>query len=184
LPRAIVAYRRGLAQDPADDRLRTALTYTREQVKYPLGLARQLQPETDRWPPGLSLQVLDGYAFGFYVAGCLAATGWRMTRRRTSLVIAAVVSILAAIPAIGSGVQWWHARRDAAMPVVVAARDEPLRVGNGLDYPPTLDLPRGAELRRLFERGGWLQIETGGGAVGWVPIDAVVPVHEPAAAVQ
>ena len=178
LPRAIAAYRRGLALDPADARLRTALAYAREQVKYPPGLAHQLRPEADWWPSGLTLQVVGGYAFGLYVAGCLAVTRWRMTRRRLWLAIGVTLFGLAAVPALGSGVYWWHARRDAAMPVVVAARDEPLRVGNGVDYPATLDLPRGVELRRLFDRGGWLQVETNGGAIGWIPNESVIPVRD------
>jgi len=51
-----------------------------------------------------------------------------------------------------------------------------LRTGNGTEYPPRLDvaLPRGAEVRRLFERGGWYQVELSGGPVGWLPREAVV----------
>lgn len=184
LSRAIAAYRRGLALDPADSRLRTALDYAREQVKYSPGLAQQLRPEHDWWWPELTLQVLGGYAFGLYVAGCVAFTRWRMTRRRSWLVVGLTLFLVAAVPATGSGLHWWQAHRDAVTQIVVAARDEPVRIGNGVDYPATLDLPRGVELRQLYERGGWLQVETGGGAVGWVPIESVVPVREPAAPVQ
>jgi uncharacterized protein YraI len=56
----------------------------------------------------------------------------------------------------------------------VVNRDLPLRAGNGAEYPAKLDLPRGCEVRRLVERGDWLQVETAGGAIGWVPRDAVV----------
>jgi hypothetical protein len=178
LPHAIAAYRRGLALDPADAKLRAALAYAREQVQYPPGpdLVALLRPERDLWPPWLSLRYLGVYAFALYFAGCLAATRWRMTRRRRWFVAAGVMLAVAAVPAVGTGVEWWRARRDAAEPIVVVARDVPLRAGNGPEYPPRLDapLPRGCEVRQLFERGGWVQVETGGGAVGWVPRDVVV----------
>ena len=35
-------------------------------------------------------------------------------------------------------------------------------------------LPRGAEVRELARRGGWMQVEIPGGAVGWVPLAAVI----------
>ena len=97
-----------------------------------------------------------------------------MTRGRTWLALGLTFFALAAVPAFGSGVRWRSARRDAAQPIVVASHDEPLRAGNGVEYPPILDLPRGAEIRKLFDRGGWLQVETGGGLVGWVPVAAVI----------
>ena len=172
LPHAIVAYRRGLALDPADAKLRTALEHARDQVAYPPGSG--LRPTPTLWPPWLSLRYVGVYAFALYCAGCLAATRWRMTRHRRWLVSAGVFFAVAAVPAIGSVIEWQRQRRDVAEPVVVVVRDVPLRAGNGADYPAKLNLPRGCEVRRLFERGGWLQVETAGGAVGWVPPAAVV----------
>jgi tetratricopeptide (TPR) repeat protein len=178
LPHAIAAYRSGLALDPTDAKFRTALAYARAQVQYPPApeLARVMQPEPEYWPPWLALRTLGVYAFGLYFAACLAATRWCMTRRRRWLAAAGLALALAAVPAVGSGVEWLRRRHDAAEPVVVLARDCPLRVGNGPDYPPRLDapLPRGAEVRRLFERSGWVQVELSGGPVGWLPRDAVV----------
>jgi tetratricopeptide (TPR) repeat protein len=176
LPQAIAAYRRGLALDPADGALHTALDYAREQVQYPPApdTARLLRPERGTWPARLTLRSVGGYAFGGYFAACFAATRWRMSHRRRWLVAAGLLLALAILPAIGNGIEWWQAQGDAAESVVVVARALPLRAGNGADYPPKLELPRGCEVRRLFERGGWLQVRTGGGAVGWVQADAVV----------
>jgi hypothetical protein len=176
LPRAIVAYRRGLVLDPGDNALRAALDYARVQVRYPPGpdVVLQLLPERDYWPRWLTLRRFGGYAFAAYFATCLAATRWRMTRRRRWLIVAVAPLIAAAVPIIGNGIESWQGRCDAAEPIVVVARDEPLRTGNGIDYPPKLELPRGCEVRRLFERGGWLQVRTGGGVVGWVPANAFV----------
>jgi hypothetical protein len=54
--------------------------------------------------------------------------------------------------------------------VLVLTADEVLRTGNGPSYPARLDapLPRGAEVRERARRGGWVQVELTGGAVGWV----------------
>jgi hypothetical protein len=178
LPRAILAYRRGLSLDPANEKLQTALAYARGRVEYPPSpaLADLMRPERELWPAWLSLQYLGLYAFIAYTAVCLAVTRWRMTRRRGWLMLAAVAAAVALVPAVGSGVGWWRQRRDEARPVVVVARPQVLHAGNGADYPPRLEapLPRGAEVRRLFERGGWLQVELSGGVVGWVPHQAVV----------
>jgi hypothetical protein len=179
LPHAIAAYRRGLAIDPADAKLRTALDYARDQVPYPP--AGELRPRPDLWPAWLSLRYVGVYAFALYFAGCLAATRWLMTRRRRWLVAAGLLLAIAAVPAVGSAIAWQREQRDAAQPVVVVNRDAPLRTGNGADYPAKLDvpLPRGCEVRRLFERGGWLQVETAGGAIGWLPQNAVVTADLP-----
>ena len=93
------------------------------------------------------------------------------------------VVVLREHSAVGSGVEWLRRQRDDATPVVVLARSELLRTGNGSEYPPRLDvpLPRGAEVRRLFERAGWYQVQLSGGPVGWLPRDAVVGPSEPEA---
>jgi hypothetical protein len=176
LPRAIAAYRRGLALDPADARLQTALDYARSQVPYPPAteVARLLRPERDWWPPSLTLQHFGGYAFGLYCLACLAVMRWRMTRGRQWLVVSLFAFYVVVIPVAGSGVEQLRARNDKKEPIVVTARDVPLRLGNGTDYPTKLDLPRGCEVRQVFERSGWLQVRTGGGEIGWVPASATV----------
>ena len=35
-------------------------------------------------------------------------------------------------------------------------------------------LPAGAEVRELSRRGGWVQVELPGGAVGWLPLSVLV----------
>jgi hypothetical protein len=177
LPRAILAYRRGLRLDPSNLKLETALVYARSRVEYPPSPAAGLmQPDRKFWPGWLELHRLGFAAFAAYTIACLAVTRRRMTRRRLWLGIAICGAVIALVPAVGSGVEWLRRQRDDATPVVVLARSEMLRTGNGTEYPPRLDvaLPRGAEVRRLFERGGWYQVELSGGPVGWLPRDAVV----------
>ncbi|HTK75838.1 MAG TPA: hypothetical protein VL371_11315, partial [Gemmataceae bacterium] len=138
--------------------------------------ARLMQPERDYWPTWLALRSLCVCAFILYFAACLAVTRWRMTRRHLWLSVAVTAAVIALVPAVGSGVEWLRRQRDEATPVVVLSRSEMLRTGNGTEYPPRLDvaLPRGAEVRRRFERGGWYQVELSGGPVGWLPREAVV----------
>jgi len=177
LARAILAYRRGLRLNPGDPKLETALAYARSRVEYPPSpTADLMRPEREYWPGWLELHRLGVVAFATYSIACLAVTRWRMTRRRLWLRLAVGAAVIALIPTAGSGVEWLRQLRDAATPVVVLARSEMLRTGNGTEYLPRLDvaLPRGAEVRRLFERGGWYQVELSGGPVGWLPRDAVV----------
>lgn len=129
---------------------------------------------TGIWPEWLVLSEVGVYAFVVYCIGCLALTRWRMTSRRTWLAVGIVAITLAAVPLIGSAVEWQRHRRDAAEPIVVVAHNVPLRLGNGIEYPTIGELPRGCEVRRIGERGGWLHIETSSGAVGWLPADAVI----------
>lgn len=182
--RAILSYRRGLRIGPGDAKLETALTYARSRVEYPPSPAAELmRPEREYWPGWLELHRLGLVAFVAYSVACLSVTRWRMTRRRLWLRIAIVAAVVALTPAVGSGVEWLRRQRDDATPVVVLARSEVLRTGNGPEYPPRFDvaLPRGAEVRRLFERGGWYQVELSGGPVGWLPREAVVSPSEPEA---
>jgi tetratricopeptide (TPR) repeat protein len=173
LPRAIFAYRRGLALDPADAKLRQALDFARNQVNYPTA-AELLHPESELWPRRLVLRSFGLYAFALYCVACASLARWRMVALRMWLTVGVISFILAAVPAVGSTVKWWQTRRDVAEPIVVVVRDIPLRAGNGADYATKAELPLGCEVRRLFERNGWLQLQTGGGLIGWVPPDAVV----------
>src|SRR5262245_16382207 len=184
LPRAILAYRRGLRLNPGDRKLEAALAHGRLQVEYPPSRAAELmQPEGEYWPGWLELHRLGFVAFAAYTVACLAVTRWRMTSRRLWFWVAVTAAVIALVPAVGSGVEWLRWQRDAASPVVVLVRSEMLRTGNGAEYPPRLDvpLPRGAEVRRLFERAGWYQVQLAGGPVGWLPRNAVVSPSEPEA---
>jgi tetratricopeptide (TPR) repeat protein len=173
LPRAILAYRRGLRLAPNDRDLRRNLAHAREQVAHPPGSVGR--PPVDHWPPWLPRPVPGWLLAGVAVAyslGCLALTRWLMWRRGR-LLAAALVAFLAALLLGGwLAVERWRERRDTLQPLVVIADDGVLlRRGNGPSYPPRCEVPlsRGVEGRRLFERGSWLKIELAGGEVGWVP---------------
>jgi hypothetical protein len=101
----------------------------------------------------------------------LAFIRWRMVREGPWLRIGAWCCIIALLPLAGFAWEEWQISYDEREPLVVIAVDEiRLRKGNGLAYPPVVDIPlnRGVEARRLFQRGDWLQIELGSGELGWV----------------
>ncbi len=173
LPRAILAYRRGLRRAPLDPTLRDCLSEAREQVVYPDNtvFGRPALLATRPFLPGWLNNCLLAAAALLYAAGCTMVARLLMVRRWRWLV-GGTVALLAA------GLLTWflgqYARTLAAEdahPLVVIAEDGVLlRKGDGLAFPPRYDtvVNRGVEARLLFERDGWVQIELSGGEVGWV----------------
>jgi tetratricopeptide (TPR) repeat protein len=179
LPRAILAYRRGLRLSPDDHELRTSLAHARSEVVYPepgnLG-----RPPVDHWPPWLPRATavrLLALAVVFYALVWLAFTRWLMTQRGWLLAAGGLGLALVAVLAFLLMGEVRQARFEADHPLVVIARDKVvLRKGNGDAYPPRYDTPlnRGVEARLIFARNDWLQIELSAGEVGWVPRNAVL----------
>jgi hypothetical protein len=177
VPRAVLAYRRGLRLAPDDADLRAGLTAARERAVPPSDSRLGRPPSDDRppWLPRLRSRWLFLGAALFYTAACAAATRWLMTRNVRLLWAAGVAAALATVLA---GALVWQKRLeadDAARPLVVIAEDGVLvRVGDGPSYPKRYEaaLRPGVEARLLVERDGWLQIELSGGEVGWVPASA------------
>jgi hypothetical protein len=178
LARAILAYRRGLQLDPADHELRRRLEYARQQVYHaPPGTFGQ--PPTDhrppwlpRWPGLLFTLAAAGYALAW-----LAFVRWRMVRRRLWLNVAGAWAVFMLLFLAGWAAEARQISLERRYPPVVIARDGvQLLVGNGSRYPPRYETPlhRGVEAQLRHDRGRWLQIELGGGQVGWVPRDAVL----------
>lgn len=173
LPEAIFAYRRGLRLDPHHRTLQTHLTHARQRVPVTPGID---PPEEPARPWSAWLRPL---ALICYLCGIPVLFWWGATRRREPALAAiglilgcAVLEYLATYRETG--------RREWELvhpPVVIRAEKTPLRMGNGPSFTthPTVPLlPAGQEGRRLLERGGWIQIEVPGGAVGWVPRVAVL----------
>lgn len=173
IPGAIVAYRRGLELDPSDDKLHRALNYARDQVAY---LSPDHRPAENLWPYWLSIRRFPWLTFAAYSLGWLALTRWWMIRWRGWLIAAALGFAITAVPAIGTAIEWRDRARDEVTPVVVLKSDTVLRSGNGADYAPRFDapLPRGQEMQRIFDKGGWFQVELPNGVVGWVPRESCV----------
>jgi hypothetical protein len=174
LPRAILAYRRGLRFAPADRGLQEGLAAARSQVAFPQGdtLGRPPVEQRPPWLPRFAAGWYLALAFVAYTCACLAAARWWMLRRGRLLALAGLGFLVALVLLAGLVAEEWRDNDLVARPLVVIADDGVLlRNGNGLRYPPRYETPlnRGVEARLLFVRGDWLQIELNGGEVGWVP---------------
>jgi hypothetical protein len=183
LPRAVLSYRRGLRLSPTDAALRAGLDEARARVAYASdgGFGR---PPDDGRPPWLPRLGSDWFFLGAaagYVAACVLLTRWLMVRGRPWLVGGAAALALAAgfTALLVLAVRSERAERER--PLVVISEDGVLlRKGDGLPYPPRYDTPlnKGVEARRLYEHGGWVQIELSGGEVGWAQRDCLL-IDEP-----
>jgi tetratricopeptide (TPR) repeat protein len=175
LPRAILAYRRGLRLAPADRVLRRNLAHARARVLHLAGSGLGRPPD-DLRPAWLLSAPRSLFALAVAAYACLWAclTRWYMVRRARWLVLAALALVVAAGPALLLVIE---AHLESRRPVVViAANGVLLRKGHGRSFPPRFDTPlaRGVEASLLFQRDGWLQIELSGGEVGWVHADDAV----------
>ena len=180
LPRAILAYRRGLRLDPSNADLHQSLTFAREQVRYASSGSFGRPPSDDR-PPWLPRLGLAAWSFALlllvYALCWMCLTRWWMTRRGRLLYLglAGFAAVAVAVGLLGAGS--YYETRIAAGPLVVVATDGVvLRRGNSEAWPPRYETPlnRGVEAKLLFRRGDWVQVKLSGGEVGWLPAAAVL----------
>src|SRR5262249_24819470 len=102
---------------------------------------------------------------------------WLMLRRGRLLSYALIGFGLTAIAAALLIVASWYEGRPHRHPLVVIAREELLRKGNGRSYPRregSAELRPGVEAWPLCRREGGVEVERSGGEVGWVPADAAL----------
>ncbi len=181
---AIVSYRVGLHFEPTSPHLRAALAAARNQVDYPIeGALGKQTPSVNTWTPA-SNSIL-ALAFIAYVSACVVFTRWRMKRHR-SLLVMSIAFFLAAVTTTGWGLMIFEKERTANVEswAVIKIEGQRLRKGNGWlsDGQPAFParyatpLPIGVEARVLCERADWVQLELGGGEVGWLPKAAVLIV--------
>jgi hypothetical protein len=175
LPGAIAAAHGGLQVASHDVELRRDLETLRDAVAYPPGL--RPEPITG-WRSRIS-----AWDLFIFTTICVLFIVIGLARRFTvrdgwSLPVAGIgaVGMLLAMITVW---QWNREKnREAERPLLVLTRDTSLRKGNGDTHPPRLDakLPRGAEVRELHRRGGWVQVEVASGAIGWIPQETVIPI--------
>jgi hypothetical protein len=180
LPRAIAALHDGLAVARFSRPLQVELDDARAAVQFPLDgeLASQCRPKSvvtvssrmsvsDAW-------ILTGF---LWLLACAGVARFVMTRNFLWLGFA--VLWLAGLTLFG-GLWLQDARyreRDESLPLRVVTDDVILRKGNADAYPPRVEpaLPKGTEIRELTRRGGWVQVQLPGGAIGWLPEAATIP---------
>lgn len=173
LPQRIFELRQRIAANADDTEAWHQLAELRKEVRYPMD---ELRPRESQWPIRLTLAQNWAIALGLTVIASAALRRWWRSRRHLELIAAIVAFSFALFPAIGVMSAWRERTRNEEWPVVVVAQETPLRRGNGDEYPNRIDslLPAGAEVRRLHERNGWLQVELANGVVGWVPAESVI----------
>lgn len=179
LPQAIRAFRDGLDLAPWDADLQRGLAVCRAKVAYPTEdtPAERMRPDPfgslrDRMSP---TDLLAAVA----LSALLLTVGLarRFTTEDSWSTPVALVGLLGLLMALAVGIVIDRQNQfEREHPVVVVAKDTVLRTGNGDAYPPRVEapLPRGAEVRELGRRGGWVQVELPGGAVGWLPAASVL----------
>jgi hypothetical protein len=177
LPRSIAALRDGTAAVPSARELQTELAEARAAVAYPLdGPVGAQCRARDSFTVAARVSVAEAWvlAGGLWLLACACVVRFIMTRGAGWLWTAGAFAL--ALAAFGA--LWVHdarARRDDR-PAHVLLSDALLRTGNASSYPERLDapLPAGAEVRERSRRGGWVQVELPGGAIGWLPLSALV----------
>lgn len=175
LPRAILAYRRGLRLAPGDAALRARLALARERVVFAEGSSRGRieEPAGENGLPYLSTTTLYTLTILCYGLGLLSLTRAWMRRARAWVWSGALLLVLAA----GLGLLLMQRMWTPERPLVVLAKDGVLlRKGNSKLFPAWFaeGLNRGVEATLLHEQEGWCQIELSTGEVGWVAEEDVV----------
>lgn len=177
LPAAILAYRQGLRAAPGNQTLLSNLAFAREQVAYAENGAIA-RPAAAQVASRVRVSLVGLLAaVTLWVGACLSITRWIMTRDRRPLNIGLCLLVAAVCFVVVLLFDRRRAIEETAHPVVVVAQDDlVLRKGNGTSYPPRVSTPlnRGVEMRLVFKRGDWLQVELGSGEIGWVPAAAVL----------
>jgi hypothetical protein len=180
VPKAILAFHEGLALFPYDAELQQSLAAARGTIPYPDAIdpAERIRPDP---PRGVRNRVAPWDVLRFAaVCGGLLAVGLagRLTTRPNWAGPVAALGGAGWLVTAGVLVAMHREKAaDAAEPVAVVAADGvTLRKGNGESYPPRVEarLPRGAEVRVVGRRGGWVQVKLPGGAVGWLPEGVVL----------
>ena len=178
LPKSIVALHEGLAVTRFARSLQVELEDARAAVQFPSdGELAQCKPQ-----PYAGVSTRMSAADAWFLAGALwllACAGLaRFVMTRNALWIVVVGLGTTGLTALG--VLWvLDARdraRDEALPLLIVSDDVTLRRGNASAFSARFDsvLPKGAEVRALTRRGGWVQVQLPGNAIGWLPETAVL----------
>ncbi len=180
LPRGLAALHEGLAVARFSRPLQVELDDARSRVLYPIEgeLTTQCRPRpirtvSTRMSPA-DAWVASGFA---WLLACAGVVRFAMTRNAVWLVFTALWVVALAF----LGALWLQdvrqRERDESLPLLVVTTDVHLRKGNATEYAPRIEpaLPKGAEVRELSRRGGWVQVKLPGGMIGWIPEEVIVP---------
>ncbi|VTR91011.1 Uncharacterized protein OS=Candidatus Entotheonella sp. TSY1 GN=ETSY1_32175 PE=4 SV=1 [Gemmata massiliana] len=179
LPRCIAALHDGLAVARFARPLQVELEDARSRVLYPIegelaghGRPRPARTVSTRMSPA-DAWALAGFA---WLLACGGVVRCVMTRNALWLAFTAFwVAALGLLTVLW--VQDADQRVQESQPLLVVTDEVYLRKGNATEYPARIEpaLPKGAEVRELARRGGWVQVQLPGGMAGWLPETSVIP---------
>ena len=182
LAHALRAYHLGLRIAAHDPDLKAGMAYARQQVRYPAN--GNLAAEAKYRERRSLLRYAPAWQFGiaaasvYFLAALILARGW-MSRRPLWWALGGTMMVVAML--VAGNVLWEdrHLTDERSLPLAIVTEEgASLHRGNGTEFPLRLPerLPEGVEMIVITERGGWLQVYLGGGAVGWVDARQVVRV--------
>ena len=183
LPQAVATAHAGLRLAPHHAGLQRDLETYRDSVAPQLST----KPEEQLRPARLSgVRARISEWDLFWIAACASLiVGVGLARRFTSggswAVPVALLGVFGGIVCAGlAAKRSLEVNEDRAVTLWVLRAEEPLRKGNGESHAMRLGaaLPRGTEVREVGQRGGWIQVQLAGGAVGWLPERTLLPVLE------
>lgn len=181
LPQAIATVHAGLRLAPHHMGLQRDLETYRDRVAPQLSTKPEEQLRPARLS-GVRARISEWDLF-WIAAGASLILGIGLARRFTSggswAVPVVLVGVLGGIVCAGlAAKRSLEVHEDRATTLWVLRTDEPLRKGNGESHAMRLGavLPRGTEVREVAQRGGWVQVQLTGGAVGWLPERTLLPV--------
>jgi hypothetical protein len=181
LPQAVATAHAGLRLAPHHAGLQRDLETYRDSVAPQLST----KPEEQLRPARLAgvRSRISGWDLFWIAAGASLIVGVGLSRRFTSggswAVPLALVGVIGGIACAGlATTRALEVSEDRAVTLWVLRTDEPLRKGNGESHAMRLGaaLPLGTELREVGQRGGWIQVQLTGGAIGWLPERTLLPV--------
>lgn len=177
--KAVLAYRRGLALEPANERLLDALRIARASV------SSVESPSTHttivsiltKWRQYLPETVVGGVFAAAWIVLWFALIRARTLRQRPRLLVVASAAIVSLVAGTALGANWWQ-QMDHNPVVLIADADARNGPSNTI-YDPTFETPlsQGIEAEAGEHRLGWVQLTLKSGAQTWVPENTVAPVR-------
>jgi hypothetical protein len=173
---AILAFQRGLANDPNDADLQKGLAYARSQVDYISNDDRQRF--TPR-PSGMASVRRALARFGVLVlavwtiVSLIMISRWLVSGRSGQLWFG--IAFLAVAFLWSRAIHWATTSTRDAESLAVVTTPTFLREGNGNSFPERISskLPAGVEVRICNRQDGWRQVQLSDGTIGWLPATSV-----------
>ncbi len=189
LGRAIANYEKAIRLAPRSAQGRQNLAFARTQVALPSGQAGGGSSNGAAAASGdLSVQhvmqlarVASHWAVPVLCIASMAWWSWLILRMLSGHRAGASGAVAGVVLSLVAGGALWFAQTDLSSPqssAIIVVSKVALRAGDGEQFAvvATLDQAEGHRVERLASRGGWTQIQTVDGQLGWLPSRDVEPL--------